>query len=124
MFLCAINIKLFSVSRAPGKRQIKPSAAIFDGEAGVLDDDEDDEDFQGFVKNLTFVGIWSRWIFLASGENSTNEYGSSSEEGQDGSSNENGSDVDDEEDPDIEDEGERLEKIIVLTEEVCFLNNC
>lgn len=35
------------MSRAPGKRQIKPSAAVFEGEAGMLDDDEDDEDFLG-----------------------------------------------------------------------------
>lgn len=35
------------VSRAPGKRQIKPSAAIFEDGGLAMDDDESDEDFSG-----------------------------------------------------------------------------
>lgn len=40
-----INIAV-AVSRAPGKRQIKPTAALFEGDV-LIEDDEEDEDFNG-----------------------------------------------------------------------------
>lgn len=41
----AYIIDVILVSRAPGKRQVKPTAAIF--EEAAIDDDDDDEDFTG-----------------------------------------------------------------------------
>ncbi|KAI1723773.1 PHD-zinc-finger like domain-containing protein [Ditylenchus destructor] len=40
-----VNFLKAAVSRAPGKRQIKPSAAIFEDGGLAMDDDESDEDF-------------------------------------------------------------------------------
>lgn len=40
------NFFFYLVSRGPGKRQIKPTVAVFQNDGGT-DDDEEDEDFNG-----------------------------------------------------------------------------
>ncbi|EYC34702.1 hypothetical protein Y032_1711g3945, partial [Ancylostoma ceylanicum] len=78
-------------ARGPGKRQIKPTAAVLDLVLPNAEDEEDDEDF------------------VADNENGSNEGsdsdGSDSDGSEDSSDSSSSTDVDDEENDDVEKDG-------------------